>query len=395
MEYNINIREESFGGTLLNFENGKRSYINSQELKEILENDKLPRDLISENVNKKNNIKFTSLDVKKLKNFSFADIAFIEVTRACNLRCKHCLNNSGEIINNQLTTEEIFNLIKKLAMAGIQEIRFTGGEPLVHKDIYRMIELATNLGIYTSIGTNGTLIDKKVAKKLKDVGLKKAVVSLDGTRKKHDEIRGKGNYDKTILSIKYLQEQGIQIKINSVIMRSNIEDVIILAKKLNKMKIDVFIRRFIESGRGEKLENNVLSRQDYDYVREKLSYELKKEPYVRGHYIRLSDESSNNRIELPFEIRKGCKAGQRAIVITPNGDIHFCGFLAAQDFPPIDNIRNIDNWNKFWNDLQRQNKLEILEKNLDRYNGLPNIQPTNCLAYVQRMINIENNKIKE
>ena len=170
MEYNINIREELFGGTLLNFENGKRSYINSQELKEILENDKLPRDLISENVNKKNNIKFTSLDVKKLKNFSFADIAFIEVTRACNLRCKHCLNNSGEIINNQLTTEEIFNLIKKLAMAGIQEIRFTGGEPLVHKDIYRMIELATNLGIYTSIGTNGTLIDKKVAKKLKDVG---------------------------------------------------------------------------------------------------------------------------------------------------------------------------------------------------------------------------------
>ncbi len=395
MEYNINIREESFGGTLLNLENGKRSYINSQELKEILEKHRLPRDLRSENTNKKNNIKFTSLDVKNLKNFSFADIAFIEVTRACNLRCKHCLNNSGEIINNQLTTEEIFSLIKKLSMAGVQEIRFTGGEPLVHKDIYRMVELATDLGIYTSIGTNGTLIDEEVAKKLKYVGLKKAVVSIDGTRKKHDEVRGKGNYDKTILSIKYLQEQGIKIKINSVIMRSNMEDVIILAKELNKMKIDLFIRRFIESGRGERLENNMLSKQDYDYVRKKLDYELKSEPYIRGHYIRLNDESSNNRIKLPFKIRNGCKAGQRAIVITPNGNIHFCGFLAAQNFPSIDNIRNIDNWNKFWNDLQEQDKLEILEKKLARYNSLPNIQPTNCLAYVQRMINIENNKIKE
>lgn len=394
MEYNINIRQEVFGATLFDFENGKRSYINNEELKKILEENKLPNDLISKNTNQKNNIKFTSLDVKNLRHFSFADIAFVEVTRACNLRCKHCLNNSGEIIDNQLTSEEIFCLIKKLAIAGIQEIRFTGGEPLVHKDIYKMIELATKLGIYTSIGTNGTLIDEETAKKLKNMGLKKAVVSLDGTREKHDEIRGKGNYDKTILSIKYLQNQGIKIKVNSVIMHSNMEDVIILAKELNKMKIDLLIRRFIESGRGEKLENNILSKQDYDYVREKLDYELKSAPYIRGHYIRLNDESSNTRIELPFKIKTGCKAGQRAIVITPNGDINFCGFLAAQNFPAIENVRNINDWNKFWNDLQEQDKLEVLEKNLDRYNELPNVQPTNCLAYVQRMLNIENSKME-
>lgn len=394
MKYNINIRQEVFGATLFNIENGKRSYINNQELKKILEENKLPDDLIHKDANKENNIKFISLNVKNIRHFSFADIAFIEITRACNLRCKHCLNNSGKIMDNQLTTEEIFFLIKKLAAAGIQEIRFTGGEPLVHKDIYKMIELATELGIYTSIGTNGTLIDEETAKKLKDAGLKKAVVSLDGTREKHDEIRGKGNYDKTILSIKYLQNQGIKIKVNSVIMHSNMEDVIILAKELNKMKIDLLIRRFIESGRGEKMENNILSKQDYDYVRKQLDYELKNAPYIRGHYIRLNDESSNTRIELPFKIKKGCKAGQRAIVITPNGDIHFCGFLAAQNFPAIANARNIDDWNKFWDDLQKQDKLEILEKNLDRYNKLPNIQPTNCLAYVQRMINIENSKIK-
>lgn len=393
MKYNINIREEVFGGTLFNLENGKRTYINNQELEEILKKDKFPKDLVIENG--KNNIKFTSLKFKNLKHFSFADIAFIEVTRACNLRCKHCLNNSGEIISNQLTTEEILGLIEKLANAGIQEIRFTGGEPLVYKDIYKMIELATGLGIYTSIGTNGTLIDYKTAKKLKEVGLKGAVVSLDGTKEKHDDIRGKGNYEKTISSIKYLQEQGIKIKVNSVIMRSNIEDVIMLAKELNNMKIDLLIRRFIESGRGEKLENNILLKEDYDYVREKLDCELKSAPYVRGHYIRLNDEANNTRIELPFNIKKGCKAGQRSIVITPNGDIHFCGFLAAQNFPAIDNVRNIEEWNKFWNDLQKQDKLNILEENLERYNKIPNIQPTNCLAYVQRMINIKNGKIGE
>ena len=67
--------------------------------------------------------------------------------------------------------------------------------------------------------------------------------------------------------------------------------------------------------------------------------------------------------------------------------------MAAQNFPAIDNVRNIEEWNKFWNDLQKQDKLNILEENLERYNKIPNIQPTNCLAYVQRMINIENGKI--
>jgi hypothetical protein len=104
MEYNINIRQEVFGATLFDFNNGKRSYINNRELKEIQEENKLPNNLMPRNTNQKNNIKFTPLEVKNLKHFSFADIAFIEMTRACNLRCKHCLNNSGEIIDNQLTT---------------------------------------------------------------------------------------------------------------------------------------------------------------------------------------------------------------------------------------------------------------------------------------------------
>lgn len=112
--YNINIREEMFGGTLFDLKNGKRTYINNEELKEILENNKFPKDLIIEC--EKNNVKFTPLKINSGKHFSFADIAFIEVTRACNLRCKHCLNNSGEKMSNQLSTEEIFCLIKNLLL---------------------------------------------------------------------------------------------------------------------------------------------------------------------------------------------------------------------------------------------------------------------------------------
>ena len=387
MEYSLNIREEIFGATILNLQNGKRTYVTKEELKRIEEKSEFPTDVIPI-LPEKIHAKTTSYN-KYGNYFSFADIVFLELTRGCNLRCKHCLNNSGIPEENQLTFEECYDLISKLSKAGLQEIRFTGGEPLIFDGIYDLIRHATNEGIFVSIGTNATLIDEKIAHKLKENGLRRAVVSLDGTKRMHDVIRGEGNYDKTIKAIHYLNNVGISIKVNSVIMRSNMEDVIMLAKQLHKEKVSIFIRRFIESGRGAYLKDNMLFKKDYEYVNECLKEELDSGPYVRGHYIRLTDEGKNNRIKLPFELRTGCKAGQRAFVITPNGDIHYCGFLAAQDFPKISNVRKIENWIEFWDGLQEKNDLEVLENNLERYNSIPNVQQTNCLAYVQRFLKNE------
>lgn len=393
MEYNINIREESFGGTILNLLTGKREYVTKEELERILQKDTFPKDSIVNTIKKKHNIKFTTLDKKyeNNKHFSFADIAYIELTRACNLKCKHCLNNSGRIMPNQFTSDELVKLVTELSEAGIQEIRFTGGEPLMFKNIFELINLATRNGIYTSIGTNGTLITKKVAEKLKKAGLKKAVVSIDGTEKMHDCIRGEGNYKKAIEGIRNLEENDIQVRVNSVVMRTNIEDVIELAQEMHKNKIPLFIRRFIESGRGANLKNNTLTKTDYDYLRERLSSELNNGTYVNGHYLR-NDEGIEHRIKLPFPFVKGCKAGQRAIVIMPDGELHLCGFLAAQGFPSVGNTRNIDNWREYWKEVNSHDHLCELKQNLDIYNNLPNVQPTNCLAYVQRFLNKEEEK---
>ena len=293
-----------------------------------------------------------------------------------------------DVIDN--TADEIFNLIIEFSKAGMQEIRFTGGEPLVHKRIYDFISLAHQLGLYTSIGTNGTLATKDVSEKLKLAGLNKAVVSVDGTEKAHDAIRGEGNYKKAIEGIKNLEKKGIKVRINAVIMKSNMEDVIKLAKQLNENHTHLMIRRFIESGRGSLLTDNTLSKQDYDYVRNQLKDELKGK-YIIGHYLN-ENEQITYRLKLPFNFTKGCKASQRALIILPNGDISLCGFLAAQGFSPIGNIRDISNWLEFWNNMHSKNYLKELRENLDRYNSIPNVQQTNCLAYVQRMLTLEKNE---
>lgn len=390
--YRFNVREEKFGATIYDLMKGNRFYISIDELNSLYERMVFPKDLGYKNI-KHSELRITRKNNKELLNcFSFADIAYVELTRGCNLRCKHCLNDSGDALENQLNYEEFRDMILKFSKAGIQEIRFTGGEPLFFLGVFDLIKLCTNLGIYTSIGTNGTLISKTVAQKLKKAGLKKAIVSIDGTEKKHDYIRGNGNYKKAMDGVDNLKELGIDVRINSVIMKENMDDIIEFARRINIKKQSLFIRRFIESGRGTNLLNNMLTKEDYDYVRNQLKSKLETSKYVNGHYLRNKDEVVDSRIDIPFKIKDGCKAGERALVITPDGDIHLCGFLAAQGFPPVGNVRNVSDWNIFWKEIHNKKLLQNLEDSLPKYNETSGIQETNCLAYVQRTLTLEGKK---
>ena len=87
----------------------------------------------------------------------------------------------------------------------MQEIRFTGGEPLVYNKIYEFIFLAHKLGMYTSIGINGTLIIIEEAKKLKLAGLNKTIVRIDGTEVAHVSWAFNGDVSKE-LNIKLFEE---------------------------------------------------------------------------------------------------------------------------------------------------------------------------------------------
>ena len=79
----------------------------------------------------------------------------------------------------------------------------------------------------------------------------------------------------------------------------------------------------------------------------------------------------------------------------PDGDIQLCGFLAAQNYPAISNVRDVKNWRIFWDELQKLDKLKDLREKLDEYNSIPGIQETYCLAYIQRYLNKKNLSKKE
>ena len=171
----------------------------------------------------------------------------VSVTDRCDLRCVYCMKEKMQFLPRKdiLTLEEIERLCDNFIDLGVEKIRLTGGEPLVRNDIIKLIEKLNNKKLITNLKeitltTNGTLL-KKYAKQLRKNGVERINVSLDTIDSvKYNKITRFGNIEKVFDGINESLDQGIKIKINTVIIKDFNEDEI---EKLiywtNSKKIDL------------------------------------------------------------------------------------------------------------------------------------------------------------
>ena len=342
-EYNMSrkdrpclLRQESFGGTLFNVDNGKRLYVDNSEFSLLERTGTLTDHLQTE-------LRAALIDViirrpPELFDYSFSgpDKVFFELTRACNIRCLECLNSSGIALSKELTEADVLKAIDDLAEFGAQEIRFTGGEPMIATALPVYIRRTNEWGLRVSIGTNAMLATGTLAEMLAESGLDTAIVSIDGLEDNHNRIRGKGSFKKTFEGMRNLRSAGIEVRINMVILNKNVEDVVPFVEMAIQERLSVMLRRFIASGRGARLTQGGITWEKYEKLREDLEPYFKN-PYVHidGHYLK--NEQTPSRIPLPFQ-RSACSAGQRGLVILPDGNIQTCGFLAALGEPAYGNV---------------------------------------------------------
>jgi sulfatase maturation enzyme AslB (radical SAM superfamily) len=132
-------------------------------------------------------------------------------TNACNLRCKHCYQNSEKTAVGNLSTAQRKQVVDQLAQENVVAVAFSGGEPLMSSDFFEVAGYASKNGLYVSMASNGTLITPSVAHKLKDCGVGYVDVSLDGAKAEtHETFRGvSGCFDKTLAGIRNLVNEGI------------------------------------------------------------------------------------------------------------------------------------------------------------------------------------------
>ena len=174
-------------------------------------------------------------------------LIFWEVTKGCNLRCIHCRATATELMSpSDLPTAKALNIISQIADFANPILVLSGGEPLYRHDIFQLAEYATSRGLRAALATNGTMVTKDIAQKIKDSGIKRVSISLDGAdATTHDTFRGiPGAFDAAIYGMKNLQQIGVSVQINTTIARHNahqLPDVLTLARSLGADALHTFL----------------------------------------------------------------------------------------------------------------------------------------------------------
>lgn len=245
----------------------------------------------------------------------------IEVTQKCPLNCLHCSSEANITKTQELSDELVIRLINEAKIMGVQEITFSGGEPLVWNPISRIIDHCFDCGISPSIYTTGNpFVDNpKLIENLCVNKLDKVTISLFGANSEaHEGItRIKGSFEKSISAIKLLVELGVTVGIHFVAMNPNwteLEDIVKLANQQNVSSVSIL--RFVPHGRGAMVDYFNLTKQELRELRKTV---LKLRANSQA-YIRLGS---------PFNIlllneKVDCTAACDRLIIGSNGKVYPC-----------------------------------------------------------------------
>jgi radical SAM protein with 4Fe4S-binding SPASM domain len=148
----------------------------------------------------------------------------LDITYRCNERCEHCyLDHTGD---GEMNTAEIFRLLDQLAEAGVFFLTISGGEPLVRRDCFEIIEYARALRFNVKLKTNAVLIREKQARRLRELNVEQIQISVYSHRAEiHDGIsKLPGSLNRTLAGIRLLRAQGLKVTLANVLMTRNWED---------------------------------------------------------------------------------------------------------------------------------------------------------------------------
>ena len=271
----------------------------------------------------------------------------IEVTRRCNLYCDQCGSRCEADEEDLLTKEQLIGLfydLKEHIGTGVM-LNITGGEPLLRKDLFEIMETATALGFDWGMVTNGTLIDDAVIGKLKKSGCKTITVSLDGVRETHDMLRHqKGCFDRILRALKLLKRADFldHLQVTFTANKKNVYEFPKLYDIINKIGLDsIRVGLMDPIGRGEEHRDILLSRDEIRFLTGEVNRRnaAKKMPVLMGCPHFFGDLLKNRRFF--------CIAGIHAASVLYNGDIFVCPNVPRREELIQGNIKT-DSFSEVW-----------------------------------------------
>lgn len=285
-----------------------------------------------------------------------------DVTYRCNLKCRHCLTESGEARKDELSTAQAIKLIDNLADARVFYLSLSGGEPLLRPDIVTILKHIASKNMQIEIASNGVNISDKLLNEISALPVFHIQISIDGIGHQHDELRGvQGAFKASCASIKRIREHDIAVSISTTVTNRNIdslESIIRLAAELGCKGYKAI--PFLPAGRGK--ENNELALDLQEHLR--LYRTLSSWSQKLEGKMNISTETSfsfllDNPTPSCFDNGPvGCSAGYDTLSIGANGVAYPCPFL--HDFP-IGNLTT-SSLRDIWHNSPLLKTLRTLEK---------------------------------
>jgi radical SAM protein with 4Fe4S-binding SPASM domain len=260
------------------------------------------------------------------------------VTRKCNLKCSHCyINATPNELECELTTEEGKRLMDQIAEVSRPLLILSGGEPLLREDVYDLIRYGTGKGFRMGLGSNGSLIDLKIARRLKESGIKTVSISIDShIPEQHDEFRGvPGSWKKAIEAIEALRDNDVLVQVNTTLTQQNYTQIDKIMSLVEQIEVENFHLFFlVPTGRGAKMADispAMYEEMIKDTFRKTLGHRLNVRPSCAPQFMRIAKDMG---LDMRQWIR-GCIAGTYYTRVYPNGDITPCPYLPIK----LGNIR--------------------------------------------------------
>ncbi|OEU65891.1 MAG: 12,18-didecarboxysiroheme deacetylase [Desulfovibrio sp. S3730MH75] len=300
------------------------------------------------------------------------------MTKRCNLKCVHCyaqaVDPSG---TDEISTEQGKAIIDDLAQFGSPVMLFSGGEPLVRKDLVELAHYAVSKDMRAVISTNGTLITKEKAKELKEVGLSYVGISLDGGEETHDKFRGvPGAFKKALEGVENCKAEGLKVGLRFTLNKRNWKEVPTIFQLLKDLDVPrACFYHLVYSGRGSELIKEDLSHEETRQVVDLIMDETKamadagtpKEiltvdnhadgPYVYLRMLKEDPERAKDVLEL-LQFNQGNSSGHGIGCISWDGQVHADQFWRNHTFG---NVLERP-FSEIWTDP----KIELLHKLKDK-----------------------------
>jgi len=249
-------------------------------------------------------------------------MVYYAITEGCNLRCPYCYASSEKPLPGELNTAESLDMVEQAAGLGAQLVVFTGGEPMMRRDLFDVAGRVVDLGMQANIITNATLIRtperaRQVARTFGTV-----TVSLDGgTAETHERTRGKGTFAKTVNALRMLNDEGVRPIINHVVTQENVDLVPDLAELLSDIDVArVRVMQHSNLGRG------VTDSDHFGWAE-----------YKRLHKFTWTDPRAHNLLPdgptgtASCQTKINCGLGGTEIYVNSLGNVYPCKLVTEQE----------------------------------------------------------------